>query len=77
MLALGERQRSTGEKRPTVRAMETIELPPCSEVEVIAHVELPIEGGTWLMEGMQEKQGAACVARVLVTPNSDRVRIRY
>ena len=76
MLALGERQRSTGEKRPRVRARETIELPPCSEVEVIAHVEPPIEGGTWLMEGMQEKRGAACVARALVTPNSDRVRIR-
>ena len=89
---LGEKKLSLGDRRcilplveanqpkqnanPCVRALETIQIPPCSEMEVMACLEEPLGDGTWLMEGTQEKRVPALVARALVNANTSRVPVR-
>ena len=45
--------------------MLAIQIPPCSEMEVIACLEEPPGDGTWLMEGAQEKGVPALVVQAL------------
>ena len=59
--------------QPMVCAVTTTCIPPNSEVEVIARLSQPVEGGTWLLEKAPGERHAACVARAVVSPQSDQV----
>ena len=55
-----------------VTVVETVTVPPCSEMELIAHVNVP-QDGTWLIEG------TGCpvlVARAIVAPEQCNVVVR-
>ena len=62
--------------RITVQAREKFEIPPWSEVEVIASIEQPGLQGTWLLDQSTQKRRAASVARALVQVVSGQVRVR-
>ena len=62
--------------QPTVCAAATICIPPNSEVEVMAHLSQPVESGAWLLEEAPGERHAACVARAVVSPQSDQVVVR-
>ena len=62
--------------KPTVCAITTISIPPNREVEVMAHLSQPVQGGMWLLEEAPAKCHAACVARAVVCPQSDQVVVR-
>ena len=70
------RQNTNAEHRVRVRALETIKLPPSSEMEVMAYLEEPPGEGTWLVEGTPEERAPALVARALVNANTTRVPVR-
>ena len=76
ILPLVEANQPKQKDNPCVRALETIQIPPCSEMEVMACLEEPPGDGTWLMEGTQEKRVPALVARALVNANTSRVPVR-
>lgn len=52
-----------------VRAVETVKIPPYSELEVFGRIE---GEGAWLLEGNRENS-EALVARALVSPMTDQV----
>ena len=52
----------------SVLLQETLRIPGLSEVEVMVNSSHPLKDGTWLLEGMQEKDLPCLVARSLVTP---------
>lgn len=55
--------------------MLAIQIPPCSEMEVIACLEEPPGDGTWLMEGAQEKGVPALVMQALVNANMSQIPV--
>ena len=61
---------------PVVRAMETVKIPPFSELEVLAHIEGPMGEGNWILEGISGDHSGALVARALVNPASNQVVVR-
>lgn len=74
-IPLLETNRQNPNTRHCVRALETIKLPPSSEMEVMAYLEEPPGEGTWLVEGTLER-APALVARALVNSNATRVPVR-
>ena len=62
--------------KPSVRALETFDIPPYSEMEVQACLQEPVTEGAWLLEGAEGKRLPASVARALVQPTNDRVPVR-
>ena len=75
VLPLSEANSLSSSSYLPIRAVETIEVPPYSEMEVMATVEQPA-AGVWLLEGVAEGRPAALTARALVTPRSGQVRVR-
>ena len=47
-----------------------MKIPPFSEVDTVAHIDGPTEGGTWLLEGRSVNPLEPCAARALVSPQS-------
>ena len=54
----------------------SIQVPPMSEIEVMAKVESGGNTGTWLLEGKSSKGLSVQVANALVCPSSQRVPVR-
>ena len=75
VLPLSEANSLSSSSYLPIRAVETIEVPPYSEMDVMATVEQPA-AGVWLLEGVAEGRPAALTARALVTPRSGQVRVR-
>ena len=59
-----------------VRLEGTIEVPAYSEIEVMACLEEPTSGETWLLENVVSKQTPIIVARALVQPTPTHVPVR-
>ena len=55
---------------------DTLQIPPRSEVEVMAKIPEVATGGTWLVEGSQKEHNAVLVARAVVTPERREVPVR-
>ena len=62
--------------RVGVEMADSVQLPAYSELEVMARAVTPIEGNTWLIEGMKMKRSPVQIARALVIPRSERVPVR-
>ena len=62
--------------RVGVEMADSVQLPAYSELEVMARAVTPIEGNTWLIEGMKTKRSPVQIARALVIPRSERVPVR-
>ena len=54
-----------------------MKIPPFSEVEIVAHVDEPTEGGPWLLEGRSVNPLEPSVARALVSPQSNTVVVHF
>ena len=57
----------------TVELINSVTIPPRSELEVLAKTRVHVNGGTWLLEG---KDHPAFVARAVVSPRCDSVVVR-
>ena len=55
---------------------DTLQVPACSEVAVLANVPNAVSGGTWIVEGSTSSQPALLVARTLLNPTSKSVPVR-
>ena len=53
-----------------------LQVPGCSEVEIMAKVPSAAEGGSWIVESNPTNTNAVMVARTLVTPNNQMVPVR-
>ena len=60
----------------SIRVVETIQIPPCSETMVMAETTGSIDGGSWLVESNWGQRLPAAVARALVEPKSGKVPVR-
>ena len=54
-----------------------MKIPPFSEVDIVAHIDKPTEGGTWLLEGRSVNLLEPSVARALVSPQSNTVVVHF
>ena len=70
------RKPAEGKSVHHLRVVETVQIPPCSEVMVTASTTETIEGGSWLVESDWGRRPPAAVARALVEPRSGRVPVR-
>ena len=61
--------------RVSVTLSETLEIPPRSEMEVMAKIPGAATEGTWMVE-QGEKNSAVLVARALVAPEQEEVPLR-
>jgi hypothetical protein len=52
----------------SVLLQETLQIPALSEVEVMINTSHPLEDGTWLLEGMSDKNSPFLTARTLGNP---------
>ena len=52
----------------SVLLQETLQIPALSEVEVMVNTSQPLGDGTWLLEGMSDKNSPFLVARTLGNP---------
>ena len=64
------------DNRVKVRMIATVQIPPCSELEVMACLEEPVEQGTWLLEEVAGKRAPTAVARAILQPTSTLVPVR-
>lgn len=69
----GERMSSN----PTVCVVDTVNMPPHSEMEVMATVRGQGGAGPWLLEGVQQRRLPVVVARALVEPRTEQVPVRF
>ena len=53
-----------------------LQVPACSEIEVMAKVPSAATGGSWIVENNPANRNVVMVARTLVTPNNQTVLIR-
>ena len=60
----------------SITLSDSLQVPACSEVEVMADVPDAVSGGTWIIEGTSSSRPALLVARMLVTPASKSVPVR-
>ena len=65
-------QSYSASKSVKVTVVETVTVPPCSEMELMAHFDAP-EHGTWLIEGTD---CPVLVARAIVAPDQCNVVVR-
>ena len=63
--------------RSVVQAAKTVKIPTFSEVDIVAHIDKPTEGGTWLLEGRSVNLVEPSVARALVSPQSNTVVVQF
>ena len=54
-----------------------MKIPPFSEVDIVAYIDEPTEGGTWLLEGRSVNPLEPNVARALVSPHSKTVLVHF
>ena len=76
MLQKGSSSGETETHSPKVYVVETIQIPPTSEMEIMATVKGQVSDGFWLLEGVKKDRLPVAVARVLVEPKNGRVPVR-
>ena len=54
----------------------TLQIPSCSEVEVMRRIPIAATHETWIVEGNTQRQSAVMVARAIVEPESTKVSIQ-
>ena len=52
-----------------------LQVPGCSEIEVMAKVSSAAAGGSWIVESTSENNNAVMVARTLVIPSNQMVPV--
>ena len=62
--------------RISVNLIQSLQIPACSEQEVMAQMEEKICGGTWMIENEQSMNLPVLVARELVSPTDGNVPVR-
>ena len=60
----------------SITLSNSLQVPVCSEVEVMADIPDAVSGGAWIIEGTLLSRPALLVARMLVTPASKSVPVR-
>ena len=68
MLQKGSSSGETKTHSPKVYVVETIQIPPTSEMEIMATVKGQVSDGSWLLEGVKKDRLPVAVARALMEP---------
>ena len=74
-LQKGSSSGETETHSPKVYVVETIQIPPTSEMEIMATVKGEVSDGSWLLEGVKKDRLPVAVARALVEPKNWRVPV--
>ena len=75
MLQKGSSSGEAETHSPKVYVIETIQIPPTSEMEIMATVNGQVSDGYWLLEGVKKDRLPVAVARALVELKNGRVLV--
>ena len=59
------------------RIRESLQIPPASEIEVMASIPSSATARTWMVEGLELERNAVMVARAIVSPDGTSIPLRF